>query len=126
MPALNFKKEFADKVASGEKKQTIRALRKDGGNPRPGQMLYLYSGMRTKYCKKLGEAVCTSVEHICIEKGCSVVIGITPLPRFADEIKFARADGFESTVDFYDFFLRTHGLPFRGLLIKWELQKELL
>ena len=28
MPALNFKKEFADKVKNGEKRQTIRAMRK--------------------------------------------------------------------------------------------------
>lgn len=45
MPALNFKKEFAEKVKhgleaytrearAGSKRQTIRALRKDGRNPR--------------------------------------------------------------------------------------------
>ena len=64
MPALNFKKEFADKVASGEKRQTIRALRKDGKNPRPGQKLYLYTGMRTKYCRKCGDPL-TTKELIC-------------------------------------------------------------
>ena len=66
MPALNFKKQFADKVERGEKRQTIRALRADGRNPQPGQTLFLYTGMRTKSCRKLGEAVCSSVEQIDI------------------------------------------------------------
>jgi len=125
MPALNFKKEFSDKVASGEKKQTIRALRKDCKNPRPGQTLYLYTGMRTQYCKKLGEGTCTSVEPICIEEHYEIVVGVRLLP-LAEEIRFIRADGFKSAKKFYDFFRKTHGLPFWGLLIKWELQKELL
>jgi hypothetical protein len=123
MPALNYKKEFADKVESGEKKQTIRALRKDGRNPKPGQTLYHYTGMRTKYCRKLGEGICTSVEPICIETNSSIVIGVTALPRPADERRFARADGFETETDFYDFFRKTHGLPFWGLLIKWDPQE---
>jgi len=64
MPALNFKKQFIEKILSGEKKQTIRAMRK-----RPfkvGDRLYLYTWMRTRWCRKLGEAVCTKVEHIKI------------------------------------------------------------
>jgi len=33
MPALNFKKQFAKRVESGEKRQTIRKSREDCRNP---------------------------------------------------------------------------------------------
>ncbi|MEQ1862784.1 MAG: hypothetical protein ABMA13_22920, partial [Chthoniobacteraceae bacterium] len=41
----------------------------------------------------------------------------------ADEVEqLARADGFESALHFGEFFGRQYGLPFRGLLIKWEME----
>jgi len=120
MPALNFTKQFAPKVKARIKRQTIRALRKDGRNPRPGQTLYLYTGMRTKYCKKLGEAICKSVEQIAIE-GSAVTIGVNRL-SFKQENALAKADGFDCFLDFMEFFRKTHGLPFYGLLIKWSDQ----
>ena len=52
MPALNFTM-FVDKVESGEKRQTIRAYRKDGRDPKPGDPLYLFTGMRTTACRRL-------------------------------------------------------------------------
>ena len=59
MAALNFQKQFAPDVESGIKLQTIRAKRK---NPiKEGETLYLYTGMRTKKCRKLGEVKCYSV-----------------------------------------------------------------
>ncbi len=119
MPAINFKKQFAEKVKSGTKHQTIRALRKDGRNPRPGQTLYLYTGMRTKYCRKLGEAICKSVEQITIEENSSIVVGVDFLDA-PQEIELAKDDGFDLLADFLDFFRKTHGLPFYGLLIKFS------
>ena len=116
MPAINFKKEFSLKVESGEKCQTIRALRKDGRNPHPGQTLYLYTGMRTKYCRKLGEAVCKNVTQITIEENEDIIIGITTLNEVE---KFIKTDGFDNIDDFYNFFRKVHGLPFYGLLIQW-------
>ena len=118
MPALNFKKEFAPMVESGEKRTTIRALRKDGRNPRPGQTLYLYMGMRTKGCRKLGEAICKSVAQLSIEENLDVYIGVNYLPLFKI-IDLAKKDGFNNVSNFYQFFKKTHGLPFYGLLIKW-------
>jgi len=59
MPAFNFT-VFTEKVRSGEKRQTIRKPRKR--TPRVGQTAYLYRGMRTKDCEKLGEAKITDVE----------------------------------------------------------------
>ena len=117
MPALNFKKEFAEQVKSGKKRQTIRALRKKG-NPQKGQTLYLYTGMRTKGCKKLGEATCKSVEQITIEENRDIIIGVEHLTEF-EIYELAINDGFFGQVVFYQFFKKTHGLPFHGLLIKW-------
>lgn len=62
MPALNFKKRFEPMIESGDKRQTIRAKRKDCRDPKEGQTLYLYTGMRSKGCRKLGEAPCLSSE----------------------------------------------------------------
>ena len=118
MPALSFKKQFADDVESGKKRQTIRARRKDCRNPQPGQTLYLYTGMRTTSCRKLGEAECLSSEPITIEENLSVIVGCDNLFHF-DIVKLSRSDGFDNARCFYDFFRKTHGLPFYGFLIKW-------
>jgi len=64
MPAYNFKERFAADVESGKKRQTIRRKRKRP--TKPGDVLYLYVGMRTKRCRKLREAPCESVVSILI------------------------------------------------------------
>jgi len=117
MPALNFKKQFADAVESGQKRQTIRADRKDGRNPKPGDKLYLYTGMRTKGCRKLKEAECKSVERIVIEEF-NIIVGVNVLD-IDEKYALAKADGFHYIDDFRNFFLKTHDLPFYGFLIKW-------
>ena len=66
MVAFNFKAQFADAVERGVKRQTIRAIRKDGRVPHIGSALQLYTGMRTKNCRKLKDAVCTNVWPITI------------------------------------------------------------
>ncbi|WP_035238125.1 hypothetical protein [Desulfobacter vibrioformis] len=118
MPSLNYKKQFAGKVESGEKRQTIRARRKDGKDPRPGQTLYHFYGLRTKYCRKLREDVCKSTEAITIEGRHNVVVGTITL-SLAAETNLANADGFYTSIEFFDFFEKTHGFPFHGLIIKW-------
>lgn len=126
MPALNFLKQFAPLVELGlsqpdhpeAKRQSIRARRKDGRDPRPGQTLFLYTGQRTLYCRKLGEDECKSTEPIAIENWHNVVVGIKSLD-LDEEKMLARADGFPTAEDFFSFFEKKHGFPFYGLLIKW-------
>lgn len=119
MPALNFKKQFADAVERGEKRQTIRARRRDH---RPsgtvGKSLTLYTGLRSKNCRKLMDAVCTANRQLVITNDPPQIFinGV----RVEDEDGFARADGFDCRCDLYDFFEETHGLPFHGSLIEWE------
>lgn len=119
MPALNFKKQFADDVERGVKNQTIRVPRKDCRNPQPGQILYLYMGMRTKSCRKLGEAPCISVEQIYISEQFDIDLGLRAV-GYIEEDEIIIADGFKNRHEFFDFFQKTHGLPFNGFLIKWE------
>ncbi len=117
MPALNFKKQFAPKVESGKKRQTIRRKRRDGKYPRPGQTLYLYTGMRTKSCRKLGEETCKSSLPILID-GRNVVVG-GQLLSADEELKLAQADGFEGVEDFRNFFSNQDADAFDGVLICW-------
>jgi hypothetical protein len=118
MVALNFKAQFAEAVELGAKCRTIRAPRKDGRRPKAGDKLQLYTGMRQKGCRKLRDAVCSSVHAVTIDESGVQVEGIPlTVPQAA---KFARADGFTTYADMASFFKETHGLPFSGLLIQWQ------
>lgn len=55
-----------------------------------------------------------------LELGTSAVLDLYELaPR--DRVRFVRADGFTDGVSMLEWFARTHGLPFRGHLIRWRL-----
>jgi len=123
MALLNFQKQFAEAVKSGTKRQTIRKERK---YPiKKGERLYLYAGLRTKKAKKLKEAKCRSVKKIKIfQTGPFYNIRIMPehSPYYLCTInddQFAKDDGFENSQEMINWFEKTHGLPFEGILIRW-------
>ena len=119
MPALNFQKRFASIVEGGQKLQTIRAARIDGKpNATVGCRLYLYMGMRTKSCRKLGEAICTKTSQVVITDDWRILVNGS---RVKDEDAFARADGFDDFANLLDWFTETHELPFEGSLIEWKM-----
>lgn len=118
MPALNFKKRFADMVENGHKRQTIRAKRKDGKDPKPGDTLYLYTGMRTKACRRLKQVECEFINTIRIENDNRATLDGSRIGMGTCLI-LARQDGFDSLEEFFTFFETEHGLPFEGLLIRW-------
>ncbi len=117
MPQFNFKKQFAPAVESGKKRQTIRAKRKDGRNPHVGDKLYLFVGLRTKGCRRLGEAICLIVHQITIDQEGINIDGRWLNPW--EKLQVANADGFKTFHDMKCFFNKEHGLPFEGLLYKW-------
>jgi len=125
MPALNFKAQFADGVERGIKTNSIRPDRK---NPiKIGDTLYLYTGMRTKQCRKLGEGICTKIEDIMIdfilEVGAPIILlDGHGLAETSCEV-LARKDGFRNAYDFCMFFEKQYNLPFCGKLFTWELKK---
>lgn len=103
-------------VESGEKRQTIRPERKRP--TAPGDTLYLYTGMRTKLCRKLRQELCTSVDVIVIDITTIKVNG-RYLP-YSEINNIVWDDGFGDEIDdFFDFFEGNYGLPFEGRLIKW-------
>lgn len=117
MPAINFQKRFAPEVESLKKRQTIRKKRRDGRDPKTGDMLYLYTGQRTKSCRKLGQHLCKSAVPIYIYYQDIVVAG--QRLNADEELALAQADGFESVADFRSFFLGQNEYEFNGCLIKW-------
>jgi len=121
MPVYNFKKEFADKVESGQKKQTIRMKRKR--QTVCGDKLYLYTGMRTKNCRLLHNAICTRVESFVLWTDVAFSIdGVDFLSNVGTSgHKLAVEDGFKTWEDFVAFFKKQYGLPFYGEIISWEI-----
>ncbi|THU34228.1 hypothetical protein FAM09_24735 [Niastella caeni] len=65
MPAYSFKQRFVPFVEDGSKPHTIRGRRKKGF-AKKGDILYHYFGLRTKWCRKLREEICTNVRTIII------------------------------------------------------------
>ena len=65
MPAYSFQERFVPMVCDGSKTQTIRRRRKKGF-AKKGDRIYFYFGMRTKWCRKLGEGICVKVQTIMI------------------------------------------------------------
>ena len=115
MPAINFKKQFAPMVEAGVKRQTIRPMRKN--RFLCGDTLYLYTGMRTKQCHKLGETKCLHVHEVRMTESGMKLDGVALAPSGIDQL--ARDDGFHGVEDFREFFRNQYGFPFHGQLIKW-------
>lgn len=116
MVALNFQKQFADDVAAGRKRQTIRAA----ARCKPGDALQLYTGQRTKSCRKLRDAVCASVTPIRITETGVVILSEETPDRDISLDEFAIADGFKDYAEMWAWFSSRYGVDgFTGYLIKW-------
>jgi len=116
--AYSFKGRFADAVQSGEKRQTIRANGKRR-HAQPGDKLQLYTGMRTKACRKLRDAVCHDVCPITIYPDKVFTFKPQEIHLREQLENLARSDGFSSWAEMRDWFDETHGLPFTGTMIRW-------
>lgn len=121
MPAFNFQKQFSFMVEQKMKRRTIRIKQRC----KPGDRVYLYTGMRTKACRKLGEAICTRVSAVTIHENsyALAIPGATDLfieGRACALELFAMLDGFESWADMISWFQKNGGLPFKGFLHQWD------
>ena len=110
---------FKEKVKSGAKCQAI--AKKFRKNPiKAGDKLNLCWKQRSSECEKLGEAICVRVTPIEITTSyfsLPYILGGTMNVLNA----FAIVDGFDNWNQLINFFEETHGLPFKGVLIEWEL-----
>jgi hypothetical protein len=134
VPLLGFKSRFVPAVENGvakatrkpephagvpAKRHTIRALRRDGRDPQPGDLLHLYTGLRTRHVRRLGVVRCRKVESVYVD-GRGEVFKIQGRALDAARLRrLAKSDGFENTDELITFLERLHGLPFDGWLIRW-------
>lgn len=107
---VKFERSLAMQILSGEKRQTIRRASPKWENVKAGDKLTLYTGLRTKSCRKLGEAVVESITPITIDTELSNVAVETPLGDFNLDLPalndLVARDGFVSNPDFFNFFER--------------------
>jgi hypothetical protein len=116
MPAISFS-VFKSKIQDGSKTQTIR---KPWKRPiKVGDRLYLYWKQRTAECELLLYTNCVDVTPVTI-KDLGFVAGETKKDWDMTNDEFAHADGFDDWAALVDWFDKTHGLPFEGIVISWE------
>lgn len=119
-----FEPRFVDAIRNGEKTQTIRPVPKRKISP--GDFLSLRRWSGRPYFSKMdhiGQATVTEVHNIEV----CYLYGITiDGVNVGDRINsFAKSDGFKNWADMLEFFDDHYDLPFRGILIRWELLPKL-
>lgn len=120
MSLLGFKARFAGPVERREKRQTIRAKVHGHAIGRPIQ---LYTGLRTKSCRKLvaDDPVCMEIRPIIVsEKRQRIILDGRIEIGAPTLVDFARDDGFPDLDSFWAFFRQPDGKEFDGFLIRWD------
>lgn len=123
MPAYNFQKQFVPMILDGSKPHTIRRKRKHP--TKVGDVLKLFTGMRTKNCTLIATAPCIAVEPCLIKPSLQefwIWEDETPDSRFYDDSDLNNPvgsfrlmprdevqalsikDGFVMPQNFFDFF----------------------
>lgn len=116
MVAFNFSPELAPLVESGKKNQTIRRTKRG----KIGDRCQLYTGQRTKLCRKLrdDDPPLITVVHIVLRRDYFLVGNCMTCQSDPDE--FARADGFKDYKEMIAWFTERYGAaPFAGFLHIW-------
>jgi hypothetical protein len=119
MICKKFQPRFVPAVKSGAKTTTIRPRPKR--MPKIGEKIRLERWTGKPYRSKveiIGESVIVGVGEIYLR---DTLEGIAPPLKCEAEFLNAQAvaDGFSDYADMQDWFRREHGLPFRGILIRW-------
>jgi hypothetical protein len=121
---LNFQKQFVEVVEKGAKCRTIRVIGSKAA-PVAGQTLRLYTGQRTKLCKKIKDVLCKGVTPITFSAAGFIWVknnGFSEALNYKESLEFAKADGFLNTTSMIDFFKKNYGEDFYKLqyqLIEW-------
>lgn len=123
-----FRARFARKVEQWEKRQTVRAT--PVRMPLVGDIFDAREWLGRPYASKQRRLVVgriTRVEPVRMWLGVAVpyleVNHCIQSPE--SEEAFARADGFDSVQEFYDWFTEAHGMPFEGIVVHWEKEDGL-
>jgi hypothetical protein len=127
MPAFNFQNRFAPLILSGTKRSTIRSR-----EAKVGTMAYLFTGMRTKACKRLGQSLIIACTPIVIgykDNGEARIKLASHQLTVKEAASLAITDGFDSAREMVKWFETTYKVPanhsgcghdvFSGFLIDW-------
>lgn len=124
MVAYSFQRQFAEPIIAGTKGGTIRAERRNtqrdrpGGHARPGEMLQLFTAMRTKQCQRICDRRCIAVEPIVLNFVTDqALVGGLVIWEPSKLSIFARFDGFEEWNAMRTFWAGTQ--RFDGWHIRW-------
>jgi hypothetical protein len=106
MPAYNFQTRFVPLILEGKKPHTIRRRRKHP--TKVGDVIKMFTGMRTKECRQFAEARCVKVEPIVLWPFSKMMTKELTSQAFSKQkvAQIAKEDGFENAHDFFKFFER--------------------
>lgn len=123
---LNFQRQFAPAVLAGEKCMTVRATRKDRKVPAVGDVLALYTGLRTSGSRLLMKTPATCVWRIRMDfEERLVVVDGARLDSEALRL-LALADGFANVDAFLTYFKDAACAPvFEGFAPHWNPKDRL-
>lgn len=129
MVAYSFNPRFVEPIRQGVKTQTIRANGRRR-HARPGELLQLYTGMRTQHCRRiLPDVPCLMVMaiEIAFRQGEITRVRVDGIPCL-DLDAFAIRDGFADAVDMWSFWRDHHPetleAGFYGVVIEWARPAE--
>ena len=126
MGLYDFKPQFVPFILSGAKTHTIRAIRKYPS--KPGDTLYLYTGLRTKKAKLIRCVDCVKVEEISIIDALRPMGVVRVVTVDGEELdhtereQLARRDGFSSFHEMMKFW--DGRVPFFGHIIHWKRKEK--
>lgn len=104
MPLYGVQRRFVPMILDGSKPHTIRRRRK---NPtKVGDILYLYTGLRTKQCEFVMQDTCKKILPVQIFADIGQIRLNGRLLPLNEMIHFAVRDGFANYMDFFKFFER--------------------
>jgi hypothetical protein len=126
MPLLGFKPYLVPLIQSGAKPFTLRLPRLDGRDPKVHQTLYLYTGLRTRECRKIGEVRCFFAAPCWLLYNW-IAVGDWPVIVLPGQLEtFAQLDGFKDYAEFCRFHGVKDGMKKRLVnLIAWQPEKEI-
>lgn len=112
MVTINFDARFAQLVEDRVKTCTIRK----GARGKPGDRLQLYTGQRSKGCRRLltPDPVLLQVVPIEIGNDYATLEGAAPMQGERLAV-LARSLGFDTYADALAFYRERHGLPVKGV-----------
>lgn len=134
MVAYSFQRQFVEPIrlglapgpaVPGAKRHTIRSIGKRR-HARPGDLLQLYVGQRTRSCELIGVTRCAGAPAITLmlrDRRPRVIIEMDDeVHGMAALDAFARSDGFDDWADLRAFWAEHHpGInEFNGVMIRWE------